>query len=306
MMTSLCKEYYQFILAQGILSGLSIGFLFTPALSAVNHYFMKKRGIAIGIAAVGSSLGGVIFPLILENCFYSNRIGFAWGVRIAGFGVLFFLAIACILIKERLPPRPGSFFMPGAFLQASYSFLIAGIFFLLWGMFIPFFFLSEYGIDKIHMSSDLAFYLLAILNAVSLFGRLSSGAFADKAGWLNMLSVVGICNAVLLFTWPSTSTNAGLIVWTAFFGFFSGAVVSLFPAAIARVVPKPQFIGVYMGQGMGVLAIAGLTGSPIAGALISRYGFASGAYFGGGSMILGTVLILVARLHCNKDITLAI
>jgi MFS family permease len=35
MMTSLCKEYYQFFLSQSVVSGIGASFIFTPALSAV-------------------------------------------------------------------------------------------------------------------------------------------------------------------------------------------------------------------------------------------------------------------------------
>ncbi|KAK9364349.1 major facilitator superfamily domain-containing protein [Lipomyces kononenkoae] len=104
MMTSFCKEYYQFILAQGILGGLGVGFLFAPAMNALAHYFMRKRGIAIGIAAGGSSIGGVLFPIALRSALYS-RLGFGWGVRVIAFVVLALLCIASVLVKERLPHR---------------------------------------------------------------------------------------------------------------------------------------------------------------------------------------------------------
>ncbi|KAL5041970.1 hypothetical protein BDW71DRAFT_190884 [Aspergillus fruticulosus] len=35
MMTSFCKEYYQFLQSQGILGGLSTGLLFTPSVSVL-------------------------------------------------------------------------------------------------------------------------------------------------------------------------------------------------------------------------------------------------------------------------------
>lgn len=306
MMTSLCTEYYQFILAQGLLGGMSNGFLFTPAMSAVNHYFHRKRGAALGLVAVGSSIGGVIFPLVLENSFNSSTLGFVWGVRIVGFGVALFLAIVCFFIKERLSPRAGSFFIPEAFLQPSYSLLIAGLFLILWGMFVPFFFLADYAVVEVHMSSNLAFYLLAILNATSLFGRITSGASADKLGWMNMLTFVGLCNTVLIFCWPSTHTNSAVIIWTAFFGFFSGAIFSLFPAAFALVTPKPQLIGTYIGQGVAVLGLSGLTGTPIAGAIATKYGFESAAYFAGASMLGGTFLIWMARLTYSRKLVQAV
>ena len=57
MMTSLATEYYQVFLAQGLVVGIGSGLLFTPAISLVGTYFVKKRALATGIAACGSSLG---------------------------------------------------------------------------------------------------------------------------------------------------------------------------------------------------------------------------------------------------------
>lgn len=53
-MTSLCTEYWQFALAQGILMGLGFGMQFAPTISLVGTYFAKKRTIALAIMASGS------------------------------------------------------------------------------------------------------------------------------------------------------------------------------------------------------------------------------------------------------------
>ncbi|KAJ6027607.1 MFS monocarboxylate transporter [Penicillium canescens] len=45
MLTSLCTEYYQFILAQGVLRGPPNGLAYTPAVTAINQYFFQKRPI---------------------------------------------------------------------------------------------------------------------------------------------------------------------------------------------------------------------------------------------------------------------
>ena len=301
MITSVCKEFYQFILAQGILGGLANGFLFTAAMSAIGHYFHKKRGAAMGMVAVGSSIGGVVIPIVLNECFKS-KIGFGWGVRIVGFGMLAALVVSCILVKERLPPRHGAFFIPSAFLQPSYALVVAGLFLLMWGVFLPFFFLTGYALAEIHMDSDLAFYLISILNGTSLFGRLFFGASSDKIGLKNGLTFVGFVNGILILCWTTTSTSAGLVVWTAIFGFFSGGIFALFPAAIASVVPNPQMIGTYIGQAITVASLAALTGSPIGGALVTKYGFFDATVFAGISMLAGGALILAARFASNPKL----
>lgn len=58
MMTSLAREYYQFILAQGICSPLGLNCIFAAASSSVTTWFFRKRGLAFGIMAAGSGLGG--------------------------------------------------------------------------------------------------------------------------------------------------------------------------------------------------------------------------------------------------------
>jgi MFS family permease len=57
MMTSICKSYWQFMLAQGICAGIGNGIAFISAVAIIPSYFKVKRGVASGIAASGSSFG---------------------------------------------------------------------------------------------------------------------------------------------------------------------------------------------------------------------------------------------------------
>ncbi|OJD26255.1 hypothetical protein ACJ73_02374 [Blastomyces percursus] len=41
--------------------------LITPVLAAVSHFFLEKRETATGIATAGGSLGGIMFPLVLQK-----------------------------------------------------------------------------------------------------------------------------------------------------------------------------------------------------------------------------------------------
>jgi MCP family monocarboxylic acid transporter-like MFS transporter 10 len=43
------------------------GIIFGPAVSIVSHWFKRRRGLALGIIAVGSSLGGSLFPIAFEQ-----------------------------------------------------------------------------------------------------------------------------------------------------------------------------------------------------------------------------------------------
>lgn len=89
MMASLCTEYYQFILAQGICSPLGASMIFYPGMSAIPTWFFHKRAFAFGIVAAGSSLGGIILPIMVQRLL--PKVGFGWSMRIAAFLILFLM-----------------------------------------------------------------------------------------------------------------------------------------------------------------------------------------------------------------------
>lgn len=66
MMTSVCKQYWQFVLAQGVTIGIGAACLVLPSVAGMPAYFKKRTALATGIGAAGSSIG-VFLLLILHN-----------------------------------------------------------------------------------------------------------------------------------------------------------------------------------------------------------------------------------------------
>jgi MFS family permease len=56
-MTSLCKVFWQLVLAQGLCTGLGAGIFFCPTMGLVTTYFKKNRGLAVAIVSSGNSVG---------------------------------------------------------------------------------------------------------------------------------------------------------------------------------------------------------------------------------------------------------
>jgi MFS family permease len=58
---------YRRLLSHRYVLQLACGICFGPTLSVVGHWFKKRRGIALGITAAGSSIGGAVFPIAARN-----------------------------------------------------------------------------------------------------------------------------------------------------------------------------------------------------------------------------------------------
>jgi MFS family permease len=302
MMVSLCSEYYQFFLAQSILMGTSVAFLQFPAFAVMGHYFDKRRAAALGIVASGSSVGGVIFPIVLSKLLNSSSLSFGWSIRIVAFIMVPFMLFACFIIKPRVPPRKTTIFIGEAWKIKRYVLLVAGLFFMMMGMWIPVFYLPVYAVSR-GMSPLLASYLLAMINGSSTFGRIIPGILADKLGGMNMFAFAGVGTSVMVFCINEPTTNAGIIVYSIFFGFVSGTIISAGSAAISKCTKDPRNLGTYMGMGMGIAAFAVLIGPPINGAFIDRYGgFREVSIFSGMMSLMGGLIALSAKLATAEGI----
>ncbi|KAJ5921218.1 MFS general substrate transporter [Penicillium verhagenii] len=122
-MTSLCTTYWQVLLAQGICVGLGSGLLGLTSVAVIPLYFSKRRMVALGIAATGSSLAGIIYPIMMRRLF-----------------VTFTLMMASV--------------------------------------YVPFFYIQKYAL-QLNIEDDMAFYLLSMMNATSLIGRIGPNLLAD-------------------------------------------------------------------------------------------------------------------------------
>ncbi|RHZ55591.1 hypothetical protein CDV55_104592 [Aspergillus turcosus] len=148
------------------------------------------------------------------------------------------------------------------------------------------------------MSAALAEYLVAMLSAGSLFGRLAAGVLSDRVGAYNIfVCVVFLAGVLVLGLWIPASGNAAIIVFAVVFGFASRAYVSLPPALVVAISPLEE-IGYRTGLLFLFSSVGGLTSSPIGGAILQRDG---GSYtgmkvFAGVMLLVGTGFVMAARV----------
>ncbi len=302
MMTSLCNQYWQFMLAQGVLTGFAMSLLQVPAFAAVAQYFNKKRAAALGVVVSGSSIGGVIFPIALSKMLNGSTLGFGWSVRVMGFLVMPLLAFSSFAVAPRLPPRKTNFFIGKAFKEPRFLMLVASGFCCFLGMFVPLFFIPSYAVSR-GMEATLASYLLAVVNAASTFGRIVPGILADKFGKLNVFAIGGILTGIIGLCMNTAVGTAGLVVYSIAFGFSSGTIVSGASAALSMCTDDLQSLGTYMGMGMALAAMASLVGPPVSGALLEKYGgYLQATIFSGVICLFGGVLAFLSKLTTKEGL----
>lgn len=102
--------------------------------------------------------------------------------------------------------------------------------------------------------------------------------------------------ALVLAIWIPARSHAAIITFAALYGFTSGTFVSMAPALVVQI-SKVQEIGVRTGTSFFIISAAGLTGNPIAGALIDRDhgGYLYMQLFCGATMATGASLIALSR-----------
>ncbi|KAK6452867.1 hypothetical protein FP744_10009118 [Trichoderma asperellum] len=183
-------------------------------VAIVATYFTAKRALAIGITASGGSLGSAIYPIVFERL--QRRIGIPWAnTRVLGFISLATVIVSIVVMRTRLPPpkQARALLDLHAFQSIPYSFYSLGLFLSFAGLYIPIFYIIIWAQRHANVDSTLSFYLLAILNASSIFGRIIPGLIADKYGSLETAIACTLVAGTLGYVAIVIKNLGGLLVF---------------------------------------------------------------------------------------------
>ncbi|KAH6854341.1 major facilitator superfamily domain-containing protein [Chaetomium sp. MPI-CAGE-AT-0009] len=291
-MTSLCKEYWQIFLAQGLCTGLGLGIIFMPPLSVINSYFVTKRSSALAISATGTGLGSVIFPATIQ--YLIPQIGFPWAVRCAAFVALFVSMVSVLMLRPKLKPRKsGPIIEWDAFKEGPYLLYMLGAFLFFWALYFGFFYINAYARNIIHFSTTDSVQLLLITNGMSVPSRPITGYLADRYfGPINLYAFQTLVMGCLLFAWTGVTTRTGMYVFSVFFGLSVGAAQGLFAGSLASLTKDPRKMGTRFGMVCTTVAFASLAGPPTAGAIIDK----SGGRYLWAQIWAGIVIVLASMM----------
>ncbi|KDQ51282.1 hypothetical protein JAAARDRAFT_706557 [Jaapia argillacea MUCL 33604] len=304
------QQIWQQYLTQAILFPVGAGFGFFPAVAVVAHWFRKRAAYALGCVVGGAAAGNIVFPILLHKLI--PKIGFGWSVRIVAFIVIACYVVASVTIKVRRPPKPlpplTKMFDYQAFADIRFLLFAIGGWFFVFSAFNPFFYVGQYGI-VVNGSNSVTPYLLAIMSAASLVGRVLPGFIADKVGRFNTICATSTASGILCLAMWYTSTAPGAVAaFAALYGFFSGPFFSLLPACIAQITPIEK-IGARIGIMFAFLSTGTLSGSPIGGVFIkleTKAHFDNLILYTGVMALAGAAFLIAARFACDRRLLAAI
>ncbi|KAF6799448.1 major facilitator superfamily transporter [Colletotrichum sojae] len=233
-------------------------------------------------------------------------IGFSWSLRVPALFVFVMLLVGNITVRSRIKPVPkpvtlSDYIEP--FKELPFVLLAFASCAGFSAMFVPINYIivqaQDGGVDP-----NMAGYLLTIMNAGSLPGGILPGYLGDKIGRFNVMIIMCSLSAVVLLAlWlPGTLLAPGSLgVYIAFavlYGFTSGAFVGMMPALLGQILLDVRKIGVRQGVLFTCISLASLTGSPIAGAIMSQqqrehWGL---QVFAGGMVVASALFFIATRV----------
>ena len=243
LLSSRAKTMWQIYAVYSFGIGIGIGFAYAPSMGVVQRWFVKRRGLASGLAVMGIGLGTLGIPIFSAALIHWSD----WRTAYLVMSILVFTCgvSAAILIAES-PERRGlapdgdvieadalntlqETFKPeatsireislkDALRTKPFWLLYAGSFSFGLGLFIPFVHLIPFAND-LGLPNATGVMLFSLIGVGSIVGRLLLGSIADKLGRRQSLAAMYV-GAAAIFAWWLVAAN----VWQlAIFAIIYGA-----------------------------------------------------------------------------------
>ncbi|KAG0736776.1 hypothetical protein G6F57_004387 [Rhizopus arrhizus] len=274
LLASFSTEVWHLYLTHGVVYGTGVSIMFYIALSIVPQYFSKHRGIALGLTSSGISIGGLVFPFIMDPL--NSRFGANWCYRIMSLVCLVIGLLACCLLGIKKDANSNhTIKMPP--LKETFDFSVAKDWrYLLWcitdilleaGYNTPAYFLPSYA-THLGLSSYQGALILSVGSGLNAIGRTLSGLLADYIGHVNVVILYCTLSGLsCLLVWTFATNFETLLAFSIIYGFFGGAFITLTPAIIMLVTGYEKFetgISVFL-----VITVVSMFGPNLAGTIES-------------------------------------
>ncbi|HRJ70007.1 MAG TPA: MFS transporter [Beijerinckiaceae bacterium] len=252
VLAGLAGSLTSFALVHGLLIGTGAAAGFGPLMADVSHWFVKRRGLAVVLAACGSYFAGTLWPLVMNWAIPQ----WGWRATHVGIGIAIVVVMLPVALMFRAQPAKATLadaetasdaaradlgLSPGA-LQG--LLVIAGLSCCV-AMSMP-------QVHIVAYCNDLGYgvargaEMLALMLGLGVVSRVLSGFLADRIGGPGTLAVGSFMQAVALLLYLFFNGLSSLYVISAIFGLFQGGIVPMY-AVIAREFLPPREAGLRIG-----------------------------------------------------------
>ena len=261
-LTSICTKWWQFLLVQGVLTGFGMGLMFTSGVIVLLTWFRRNIGVAMGVAAAGTSFGAIVYTLTFQRLIL--LLSFGWTVRVMAFIALATLIYPNAIVRPRVQiksaglnrrlqralcaydagrkspqedpaaPKLTLRMVLHALNDPPYLLTTFGFFLAFWSLYLAFYYMPIYAYIHLHTSPTTSLNILLAMSAANLPGRFLPGILSDRCmGPLNTLIPACFLSGACLFLWTEVSTYGAMMVVACFYGFCCAGVQALYAAALA-------------------------------------------------------------------------
>lgn len=257
-------------LGYGVLFGAANGAGYGYSLQLAAQIAPGREGLAMGIITAAYAVGATLFPLVYDASLTSGGLTQAMNVLA--------LTLACIgAVSVALLARTGARFMPAATTGSVPTGVAPRHVIVLWTAYGAAVFAGlmamghAVGIARtLGMAESLLVAAPVVVACCNMMGSLTGGWLIDRISPRHLLTALPVGSAIALAA-MAFGLPLPLMGSLGIIGFVYGAVISAYPAAIARRFGVASGVPVY-GKVFTAWAVAGICGPMLAGAMFDLTG----------------------------------
>lgn len=262
-----------------LLIGFGTATSFGPLIADVSQWFLKRRGIAVGIIASGNYLSGVIWPLMLADVLAGP--GWRTAYLIIAASALFIMLPATWLLRKPLPAgaMQASETAAAARAQATgfsprtltWLLAVAGIGCCV-AMSMPQVHIVAYCVD-LGYGPAVGAEMLSLMLLGGVVSRIVSGLLADRLGGVMTLLIGSSLQMLALMLYLPTTGLTPLYIVSLIFGLSQGGIVPAYAIIVREYLPARE-----AGARVGFVIMATILGMALGGWLSGLIYDLTGSY----------------------------
>jgi MFS family permease len=239
---------------------------FGPLMADISHWFVRRRGIAVAIAASGNYFAGAIWPPVVQHFIAAD------GWRATHIGIALFCIVAMLPLVFALRRRIEVHHSDAAGAaaarrqaEAPFSPLTLQILLCIAGVGCC----VAMAMPQVHIVAycgDLGYgvargaEMLSLMLASGIISRIASGFIADRIGGVRTLLLGSVLQGAALFLYLWFDGLTSLYVISALFGLFQGGIVPSYAIIVREYFPPRE-----AGTRLGLILMATLLGMALGG-----------------------------------------